>query len=528
MSDEEKAFILSHPHKPTAVPWYKRPVFVGVTALVVGVGVGLAVGRGDGDGVVVDLGCDDGPKCVCAEQSATSTVISVPRHAPATSGTIDVVAPKSNVNINTKVKMLKQIKPPLTPEEAAAHAKVRGARPNIVNGFVDPEMSAFETPAGFGNADSPGACREYADNAKEHYVAWAWVNSYSDNERLRNSCLMYREVVPFEGYPGDHAHILGCTSFDVSPVNGCTLESTATAATGEPTAKHEVATAVSKPEVPKTEEVKAVVEPAPQVQKTRPNIVRGMLGVNVAYETPLGRGKSTSGPGECRDFAAEHNYVAFAYANSEAKDLSLRSTCLFYKEIVPFAGYEEPTLITGCTAYGVSPWQACADEKAASTIPTPEPEVSTTLAEVAEPVQEPVNQPSDVPSPVPTEPEPVAPAAPVAPVAHQESEEVLVPAVGSPNPNIVHGLIGLDQADFATPLGTGTAKSPADCRKYALEPSHAFRAWAWISNDSDEEDMRETCLFYDTIIPFAGRWDDSAHMTGCTDRTFSPQFACER
>ena len=103
MSDEEKAFILSRPHKSTAVPWYKRPVVVGVTALVVGVGVGLALGRGDGDGAVVDLGCDDGPKCVCAEQSATSTVVSVPqhRHAPATSGKIDVVAPESN----TKVKM---------------------------------------------------------------------------------------------------------------------------------------------------------------------------------------------------------------------------------------------------------------------------------------------------------------------------------------------------------------------------------------------------------------------------------------
>ena len=517
MSDEEKAFILSRPHKSTAVPWYKRPVVVGVTALVVGVGVGLALGRGDGDGAVVDLGCDDGPKCVCAEQGATSTVASVPqhRHAPATSGKIDVVAPESN----TKVKMLKQIKPPLTAEEAAAHAKVRGHHPNIVNGFIDPKMSAFETPAGVGNADSPGACREYADNAKEHYVAWAWVNSYSDIERLRNSCLMYREVVPFEGYPGDHAHIMGCTSFDVSPANGCKLESTAMAATGEPAAKHEVATAVSEPGVPKTEEVEAVVEPAPQVRKTRPNIVRGMLGLNVAYETPLGRGQSTSGPGECRDFAAEHNYVAFAYANSEANDLSLRSTCLFYKEIVPFAGYEEPTLITGCTASDVSPLHACADENATSAIPAPEPEVSTTPAKVAEPVQEPVNQPSDVPSPVPTNPEPVA---------HQESDEVLVPDESSSNPNIVHGLIGLDQADFATPLGTGTAKSPADCRKYALEPSHAFRAWAWISNDSDEEDMRETCLFYDTIVPFAGRWDDKAHMTGCTDRKFSPQFACER
>jgi hypothetical protein len=330
---------------------------------------------------------------------------------------------------------------------------------------------------------------------------------------------MYREVVPFEGYPGDHAHIMGCTSFDVSPANGCKLESTAMAATGEPAAKHEVATAVSEPGVPKTEEVEAVVEPAPQVRKTRPNIVRGMLGLNVAYETPLGRGQSTSGPGECRDFAAEHNYVAFAYANSEANDLSLRSTCLFYKEIVPFAGYEEPTLITGCTASDVSPLHACADENATSAIPAPEPEVSTTPAKVAEPVQEPVNQPSDVPSPVPTNPEPVA---------HQESDEVLVPDESSSNPNIVHGLIGLDQADFATPLGTGTAKSPADCRKYALEPSHAFRAWAWISNDSDEEDMRETCLFYDTIVPFAGRWDDKAHVTGCTDRKFSPQFACER
>ena len=64
---------------------------------------------------------------------------------------------------------------------------------------------------------------------------------------------MYREVVPFEGYPGDHAHIMGCTSFDVSPANGCKLESTAMAATGEPAAKHEVATAVSEPGVPKTE-----------------------------------------------------------------------------------------------------------------------------------------------------------------------------------------------------------------------------------------------------------------------------------
>ena len=140
MSDEEKAFILSRPHKSTAVPWYKRPVVVGVTALVVGVGVGLALGRGDGDGAVVDLGCDDGPKCVCAEQSATSTVVSVPqhRHAPATSGKIDVVAPKANVNINTKVKMLKQIKPPLTPEEAAAHAKVRGASSEYSEWFRRP------------------------------------------------------------------------------------------------------------------------------------------------------------------------------------------------------------------------------------------------------------------------------------------------------------------------------------------------------------------------------------------------------
>jgi hypothetical protein len=196
---------------------------------------------------------------------------------------------------------------------------------------------------------------------------------------------------------------------------------------------------------------------------------------------------------------------------------------LFYREIVPFAGYEEPTLITGCTVYGKSPLHACSDEKAASAVPPTEPEVSATTEEVVKPVQAPVNQPTDVPSPVPTKPEPIA-----APVAQEKSEETLVPDDKSTSPNIVHGLIGLDQADFETPLGTGTAKSPAECRKYALEPSHPFRAWAWISNESDAEDMRETCLFYDTIIPFVGHWEDKAHMTGCTDRAFSPQFACER
>lgn len=67
MLDEEKVFILFCFYKLIVVLWYKCFVVVGVIVLVVGVGVGFVFGRGDGDGVVVDLGCDDGLKCVCVE-----------------------------------------------------------------------------------------------------------------------------------------------------------------------------------------------------------------------------------------------------------------------------------------------------------------------------------------------------------------------------------------------------------------------------------------------------------------------------
>lgn len=64
------------------------------------------------------------------------------------------------------------------------YVKVCGNYLNIVNGFIDLKMSVFEMLVGVGNVDFFGACREYADNVKEYYVAWAWVNSYLDIEWL--------------------------------------------------------------------------------------------------------------------------------------------------------------------------------------------------------------------------------------------------------------------------------------------------------------------------------------------------------
>lgn len=69
-------------------------------------------------------------------------------------------------------------------------------------------------------------------------------------------------------------------------------------------------------------------------------------------------------------------------------------------------------------------------------------------------------------------------------------------------------------------FGIGIVKLLVDCRKYVFEFSYAFRVWVWIFNDSDEEDMRETCLFYDIIVLFVGCWDDKVYVIGCIDRKF--------
>ena len=102
------------------------------------------------------------------------------------------------------------------------------------------------------------------------------------------------------------------------------------------------------------------------------------------------------------------------------------------------------------------------------------------------------------------------------------------PNLASEHPNIVRGLIGLDQVKYETPLGVGNAENPSKCRDYAADADHPYKAWAWLSENSTDEELRNTCLFYHEIIEFAGRWQDKLHVTACTDRHYSPLYACER
>ena len=512
MSDEEHAYILSDgAHREsrvaTASTWYKRLALVGAASLLAGVFVGKSLSQSAGER---DLGTQTTKDCDCVTEQAVA-----PRSSPQREARAVAQGP-------TTAKAEEE-------HDDQAHHEHHVARraDNVLMGMPNSNLDPYETPMGLNNAEKPGLCRDYA--TQHNYLAWGWANDRSTDESLRLTCRMYKRIGVFHGRPQDHAHVTGCTIRSDSPVFACN------------TASHEDNTDQSEARSEESPDSPASQKTVASLSKSKikyPNIVRGLPGPHVRWETPMGTGTATSA-GDCRAFAADqaHKYVAFAFIGDQYEhDKSLRSSCLFFPEFTHFRGYSTsdpraPTL--GCTDTKRAPANACEEiEGEDATVPAAANVETASLAK-SEVKNQPasVTQPAEVTQPVmETQPEPVAES-----VAPESVAPLPAPTEASSDDDesgnmfhVVRGLIGLDQAEFETPLGTGTAKNPSQCRDYAADPSHTYRAWAWVSQESSDEEMRETCLFYHNIIPFQGRPQDLAHVTGCTNRGFSPEFACER
>lgn len=524
MSDEERAFILSDgAHRESRVAsastWYKRLALVATASLLIGVLVGKTLSQPAGDrdlGLKSTLDCDCATGQTVASRSSPQREARAAEQAPTTSAA-EVVAEVGEEHDNHE------------DHHVARHGD------NVVMGMPDGKLDPFETPMGQNNAEKPGLCRAYA---REHnYPAWGWSSETSRDESLRLTCRMYKRIGVFHGHPQDHAHVTGCTERSDSPVSACN------------TASHDEDTSLSR-SVSEASKESHEQQQSQQSQQSREsqntvaslskskikftNTVRG-LPPSVQWETPMGTGTALS-PSDCRAFATDsaHKYAAFAFiGNQYDHDKTLRSSCLFFRELTHFSGYStsDPRApILACIDTKRAPANACEVDGEEA---TKSAEVNTQTASLAkkevdiQPAS--MKQPAELTQTV-TEtksvvvPEPVAESVAPTPALKKESSDD--DETGDMY-HVVRGLIGLDQAEFETPLGTGTAENASQCRDYAADPSHPYKAWAWVSKASSDEEMRETCLFYHKITPFQGRSQDLAHVTGCTNRGFSPEFACE-
>jgi len=545
VSDEEKAYILMHHYDgrdvatttkssssaTSSVPWYRQAAFVGCAALFAGV----VIGRGLSPDARLEsqIGREETMPCFCGGNETNALPVNLAAEERVEERVEEEIPEKPKVEREQRADAQEKFKEELREEyreerrerrEHREHAPVaskrekeaeqknekaeRGSKnekiekgpwrrrlPNIVSGLMDVELSPYETAHGVGNAKEAGICRDLAKGSKENYVAWAWSGASAPDAKLRETCLFYRQIKPFHGRPGDHNHVTGCTDFAGSPFTGCAKEDHDDSKTRGQSRTGSQSKRLEDSRKSDDDSKNNHHHRSQNVDKSKPNAVHGLLAANIAFEIPLGMGESTRAR-ECREYAEDHHdeFVAFAHISSESKSEALRSTCLFYKEIVPFDGIpEESVVITACTDPGLSPVTGCKG-KATTSFKREDGQASKS-ADIAKDER-----------------------------ATSSKEETL----RLTNPNIVRGLIGMDQVDFETPLGTGNARDPSFCRDYASDEAHPYRAWAWISNESEDEEMRQTCLFYATFKAFAGRDDDKVHLTGCADKSHSPAFACER
>lgn len=540
VSDEEKAYILTHHYDgrddvaktkssssaTSSVPWYRQAAFVGCAALLAGVVIGRGLSPDARSGS--QIGGQGTTPCFCGGNETNA----LPAHLAAEERMEEVISEKPEVEHEqhksaAREKFREQLREEYREERRERHGhrehapmspkrengaertnekaekgskneqidKGRRHLPNIVSGLMDVEMSPYETANSLGNAKEPGICRDFAKDSKEKYIAWAWTGANAPDAKLRETCLFYRQIKPFHGRPGDHNHVTGCTDFVGSPFTGCTKEDNDDSKTHGQSGTGAQLKRSEDSRKNDDDSNNNRHQKSQNVDKSKPNAVHGLLAANIDFEIPLGMGESKRAR-DCREYAENHHteFVAFAHISSRSKNQALRSTCLFYKQIVPFDGIpEESVVITACTDPGLSPVTACKGK--ATTSFKHEDVQALTPADRANGERE------------------------------TSSKEKTLPLTSL---NVVRGLIGMDQVDFETPLGTGSARDPSFCRDYASDETHPYRAWAWISNESEDEEMRQTCLFYSTFKAFPGSDDDKVHITGCADKSHSPAFACER
>lgn len=483
-TEEERQTILPHASSTSRHGhWYKNTHVVGAVGLVVGVALGrLSVGS-----------------------NTTASLLSCP-DVPSTDGA-RMVLHSSRVDDDEVRDTAKLVAEELRRDGVRATAKAAivphvasRQHPNIVQGLFAVDEEDYMAPMGFGTANDPANCRSFAQSHTSDddssYVAWSWVNGESQHVNLRNSCLFYTKMGRFIGHM-DKTHLTGCTDMHLSPHFGCEsdgrlgqepsktdaeekMKETATRRLPEPEEKERFSlnsvAETDEEKKPKEEEntatlAKHEVSHKLAVDPTRPNIVRGWLGSEVAYETPIGKGKSES-PAECRTFAHDNGYVAWGYVRDDpAANKDLRKTCLMFKTIPAFSGnYNDNAHIVGCTNMTLSPVTSCSDEEK-----------------------------------------------PSIPVVHHGASPT--------SPNIVRGMLPVADVEPTMPLGAGSATNAGICRIYAIEHNHV--AFAWVGKDAPNEDMRETCLMYDTIKPFNGDANDKTHITSCTDEKLSPVHGCQ-